>query len=137
MSQDPKPFIIAIPIYEGVDLLDVAPPYEIFCWMGEKWPERKVEVYLAAERRDQPIFSRDRFQLTPHKTFDELPVLPRPAGRRRYPGGHGLRLAAGPAGIAGSLHSSEAPPSTRARHVLGAAATQPCVDTGRVRSYHT
>lgn len=73
MPQDPKPFIIAIPIYEGVDLLDVAPPYEIFFWMGEKWPERKVEVYLAAESRDQPIFSRDRFQLTPHKTFDELP----------------------------------------------------------------
>lgn len=73
MSKPTEPFIIAIPIYEGVDLLDVAPPYEIFQWMGEKWTEREVEVYLAAERRDQPIFTRDRFQLTPHKTFNELP----------------------------------------------------------------
>jgi transcriptional regulator GlxA family with amidase domain len=72
MSKEAKPFVIVIPIYEGVDLLDVAPPYEIFCWMGENWPERKVEVYLAAERRDRPLFTRDRFQLTPHKTFDEL-----------------------------------------------------------------
>lgn len=72
MSKEAKPFVIVVPIYEGVDLLDVAPPYEIFCWMGENWPERKVEVYLAAERRDRPLFTRDRFQLTPHKTFDEL-----------------------------------------------------------------
>jgi putative intracellular protease/amidase len=34
MSKPTEPFIIAIPIYEGVDLLDVAPPYEIFQWMG-------------------------------------------------------------------------------------------------------
>jgi len=72
-SAKDQPFVIVIPIYEGVDLLDVAPPYEIFQWMGEKWGERKVEVYLAAEQREQPIFSRDRFQLTPHKTFDEIP----------------------------------------------------------------
>jgi transcriptional regulator GlxA family with amidase domain len=72
MSDSKKPFIIAIPIYEGADLLDIAPPYEIFNWMGEHWQERPVEVYLVAERKDVPIFTRDRFQLTPHKTFAEL-----------------------------------------------------------------
>ncbi|HEY9420157.1 MAG TPA: DJ-1/PfpI family protein [Thermoanaerobaculia bacterium] len=72
MSDTKKPFIIAIPVYEGVDLLDVAPPYEIFYWMGQHWQERSVEVYLVAERKDVPIFTLGRFQLTPHKTFDEL-----------------------------------------------------------------
>ena len=74
-KEETRPFVIVIPIYEGVDLLDVAPPYEIFHWMGEKWGERKVEVYLAAEQRERPLFTRDRFQLTPHKTFDELPEV--------------------------------------------------------------
>jgi len=73
MSDTKRPFVIAIPIYQGVDLLDVAPPYEVFGWMREKWTRRQVEVYLTAERKDKPIFTRDRFQLTPHKTFDELP----------------------------------------------------------------
>ena len=30
--------IIGIPIYEKVDLLDVAAPYEIFNWMKESVP---------------------------------------------------------------------------------------------------
>ena len=72
MSQDHKPFIIAIPVYEGVDLLDVAPPYEIFCWWAEQWKERRVEVYLVAEQKEKPVSTFNRFQLIPHKTFDEL-----------------------------------------------------------------
>jgi cyclohexyl-isocyanide hydratase len=38
-----RPFVIVIPIYEGVDLIDVAAPYEVFNWMAESWKERKVE----------------------------------------------------------------------------------------------
>jgi predicted RNA-binding protein len=30
MAAEAPPFNIAIPIYEGVDLMDVAAPYEIF-----------------------------------------------------------------------------------------------------------
>ena len=31
------PFIVGIPVYQGVDLLDVAAPCEVFGWMGEEW----------------------------------------------------------------------------------------------------
>ena len=44
-----KPMIIGIPIYNGVDLLDGAAPYDIFNWMKEKAPDLRVEVYLLAE----------------------------------------------------------------------------------------
>lgn len=40
--------IIGIPIYEGVDLLDVAAPYEIFSWMKAETPALGVEVMLLA-----------------------------------------------------------------------------------------
>jgi cyclohexyl-isocyanide hydratase len=40
--------IIGIPIYEKVDLLDVAAPYEIFNWMSQLAPALKAEVYLIA-----------------------------------------------------------------------------------------
>lgn len=39
--------IIGIPIYEKVDLLDVAAPYEIFNWMKQFAPALKVEFYFA------------------------------------------------------------------------------------------
>ena len=42
--------ITGIPIYNGVDLPDVAAPYEIFNWMKEKAPDLRVEVYLLAEK---------------------------------------------------------------------------------------
>ena len=41
--------ITGIPIYNGVDLLDGAAPYDIFNWMKEKAPDLRVEVYLLAE----------------------------------------------------------------------------------------
>jgi transcriptional regulator GlxA family with amidase domain len=74
MDQENPSFIIGIPIYPGVDLLDVAAPYEIFNWMGEKWKTREVEVYLVAETND-PIHTRDGLQLQPHKIFDQVRQL--------------------------------------------------------------
>jgi transcriptional regulator GlxA family with amidase domain len=70
---EPRPFVIVIPIYQGVDLMDMAAPYEIFNWMAEKWAERKVEVHLVAERTERPVFTRDRLQLTPRETFEDIP----------------------------------------------------------------
>lgn len=79
MAKEKKPFIIGIPIYEGVDLMDVVAPYEMFNWMGVKWQEskveeRKLEVYLVAEKRDK-VCAQFGLQLTPHKTFAEVPKL--------------------------------------------------------------
>lgn len=65
-------YVIAIPIYEGVDLMDVAAPYEIFNWMAARWKERKVRVHLVAEQKNA-VSTRDGLQLTPQKTFKAVP----------------------------------------------------------------
>jgi cyclohexyl-isocyanide hydratase len=41
-------FVIAIPVYDGVDLVDIAAPYEIFGWLATNWNERKVQVFIVA-----------------------------------------------------------------------------------------
>jgi transcriptional regulator GlxA family with amidase domain len=75
MAEENGTFVIGIPIYQGVDLLDVAAPFEVFNWMGEKWTDaRQVKVYLLAETNPS-LPTRDGLQLTPHKTFDEVAGL--------------------------------------------------------------
>ncbi len=74
MAHQPPPFNIVIPIYEGVDLMDVAAPYEIFNWMGEYWKEKAVTVELVAATASV-IKTRDRLKLTPDKTFDDFQNL--------------------------------------------------------------
>ncbi len=63
-------FNIVIPIYEGVDLMDVAAPHEIFGWMNTYWTEKTVKITLAAHK-DKPILTRDKLKLTPDITFDK------------------------------------------------------------------
>lgn len=74
MSADARPFVIGIPAYPGVDLMDVAAPLEIFSWMAEKWKERAVTVWLLAED-GCPVTTRDGLQITPHRTFAQAPAL--------------------------------------------------------------
>jgi cyclohexyl-isocyanide hydratase len=70
MSQALPVFNIAIPIYEGVDLLDVAAPYEMFNWMGQYWQEQTVVVELV-EATGCAVKTRDGLKLTPDKSFDD------------------------------------------------------------------
>lgn len=71
MSTD---FIIAIPIYPGVDLMDVAAPYEVFQWMATQWTARRVQVFLVAEEQ-KLVATRDGLELSPHCTFDLVPSV--------------------------------------------------------------
>jgi len=66
--------IVGIPIYEKVDVLDVAGPYEIFNWMKQSAPALKAEVYLIAEKPGL-IKTRDGLAMKPHKIFSEVPKL--------------------------------------------------------------
>jgi transcriptional regulator GlxA family with amidase domain len=66
--------IIGIPIYEKVDLLDVAGPYEIFTWMKQSAPALKAEVYLIAAKPGL-VKTRDGLAMKPHKIFSEVPKL--------------------------------------------------------------
>ena len=67
MSEAP-PFEIVIPIYEGVDLMDVAAPVEMFSWMAEIWTARAAKTVLVAEHA-HPIRTRDGVTLTPQAVF--------------------------------------------------------------------
>ena len=72
---------IGIPVYQGVDLLDVTGPHEVLKWMHDP-PRRKVDVQLIAATMDD-IKTRDGFVFKPNKTFDnasKLDVLWVPGG---------------------------------------------------------
>lgn len=79
-------YVIAIPIYEGVDLMDVAAPYEIFNWMAKKWNGKNVRVYLVAESQSS-VKTRDDLLLTPHMTFDMVEKLDLKVDLLWIPGG--------------------------------------------------
>lgn len=73
MARNPASFIIALPVYNGVDLLDVAAPYELFQWMASNVASQfAVQVKLVAETSAN-ITTRDGLQLVPHATFGEVP----------------------------------------------------------------
>lgn len=75
MSKKSAPFFIGIPIYEGVDLLDVTAPYEMFNWMGEEWKAtRETKVFLVAASQ-KTVKTRDNLVLTPDTTFKKCPQL--------------------------------------------------------------
>src|SRR5689334_9598542 len=72
--------IIGIPVYDGVDLLDVTVPHEIFTWMNR--PERPVDVRLISET-GHGITSRDGFTFAAPRKFSDdkaLDVLWVPGG---------------------------------------------------------
>jgi transcriptional regulator GlxA family with amidase domain len=64
--------IIGMPVYDGVDLLDVTGPYEMFKWI--KSPGLEVEVLLVAETL-RHVTSRDGFTFRPHKSFRQVGQL--------------------------------------------------------------
>lgn len=65
---------IGIPIYDKVDLLDVAAPYELFNLMKQMAQTVPTEVYLIAAK-SEPIKTRDGLVMKPQKTFATAPEL--------------------------------------------------------------
>jgi transcriptional regulator GlxA family with amidase domain len=64
--------IIGIPIYQKVDLLDVAAPAEIFDSMKAYAPQLEAEIcIIAADERD--VVTRAGVILKPDKCFDQVP----------------------------------------------------------------
>ncbi|MBV9957236.1 MAG: DJ-1/PfpI family protein [Acidobacteria bacterium] len=75
MTQEGGTFQIGIAIYEGVDLLDVAAPYEVFNWMKESLKgKRDVSVKLLAAE-SKVVGTRDKLPLTPQMIFHDAPQL--------------------------------------------------------------
>jgi cyclohexyl-isocyanide hydratase len=61
--------IIGIPVYQGVDLLDVMGPHEMFRWA--KSPEVDIEVLLIGETLRR-VTTRDGVTFLPHKSFRQI-----------------------------------------------------------------
>lgn len=91
MPEKLKPFYIAIPIYEGVDVMDVAAPYEMFNWMGFYWKAKSVTVELVAAT-SKVLKTRDGLKLTPDATFRDYHKSKRQADLLWVPGGDPTRL---------------------------------------------
>ncbi len=86
-------FDIVIPIYEGVDLMDVAAPVEMFSWMATLWPERAVTISLVAQDL-HPLGTRDGLILTPQRQFGDYGSGKRQAQLLWVPGGNPAALNA-------------------------------------------
>jgi len=65
---------LGIPVYEGVDLLDVAGPYEMFNWVNEKGKPKKLEtVIVSADGGAVTTINKIRFEA--HASFAATPSL--------------------------------------------------------------
>jgi len=61
---------LGIPVYEGVDLLDVAGPYEMFGWV----PPKKLETVILSEDGG-PVTSGNGVRFEAHSSFAATPTL--------------------------------------------------------------
>jgi cyclohexyl-isocyanide hydratase len=66
--------IIGIPIYEKVDLLDVAGAVEIFSSMKANAPQLGIEIVLTAENAGE-VCTRAGVSIIAQKCFDDVPVV--------------------------------------------------------------
>lgn len=73
MFRKKENFVVAIPIYDGVDLMDVAVPREIFSFMEEAGFDKAIQIYYVA-RRKRLYKTRDGLQLMPDKIFKSSKV---------------------------------------------------------------
>jgi len=74
-SNRTNPYIIGIPVYDGVDLLDVCAPCEVFGWMADSWNgPRPVQVLVLAQNNGS-VQTRGRLPIVPHRTFDQVKAL--------------------------------------------------------------
>jgi transcriptional regulator GlxA family with amidase domain len=62
---------LGILVYEGVDLLDVAGPYEMFKWVA---PEKGLEVVIVSED-GRPVTSGNGLRFEAHSNFAATPTL--------------------------------------------------------------
>lgn len=69
-----NPFTIVFPIYEGLDLMDLAAPKEIFSWLQNKSPEEQIINIYTVSYRKETITTRDGLKIIPDKGFKDPEV---------------------------------------------------------------
>lgn len=67
---------LGIPVYEKVDLLDVAEPYEMFTWVDSDKDEahRRLKTVIVSEDGN-PVTTRNNVRLGVHAGFAQTPTL--------------------------------------------------------------
>ena len=67
-------FTIGIPVVDKFDLMDVANPYEIFCWAGAFWKDAPgtLKVLLIGHEANAPVTGFNGASLTTHAAFHDL-----------------------------------------------------------------
>ena len=68
----PAPFHLGIALYDGVDMLDVVGPFEIFNWTKSSWKERELVVHMLSTTgrkvrtsSNSYLYATDRFSACP------------------------------------------------------------------------
>ncbi|MFT5779762.1 MAG: transcriptional regulator GlxA family with amidase domain [Crocinitomicaceae bacterium] len=79
-KNEAKPYIIAIPIYDGVDLMDIAAPREIFSWLsGDANFKRGLNVYFVGDTSRKTFTTSNGVEMKIEKDFnDHDPLVARP-----------------------------------------------------------
>jgi transcriptional regulator GlxA family with amidase domain len=75
----PQVFTIGIPVYDQVDLMDIAAPCEMFFWMNQTWQtktlkQKSAQVLLVAATTGA-VTTAAGVAITPTATFDGCPQL--------------------------------------------------------------
>src|SRR5258708_4982936 len=75
----PQVFTIGIPVYDQVDLMDIAAPCEMFFWMNQTWQtktakQKSAQVLLVAANT-ATVMTAAGVAITPTVTFDSCPQL--------------------------------------------------------------
>jgi putative intracellular protease/amidase len=70
-----EPFLIVIPVYDGVDLMDIAAPREIFGWLAtDKTFHRDVKIVYVGGGKET-FTTNNGVQIVIEATFDDVTVL--------------------------------------------------------------
>ena len=77
---------VAILIFDDVEVLDFAGPFEVFSVTGRRDGSDPFNVYLVAEQT-KPVQARNQFTVLPHYTLEDCP----PPDLVVIPGGFGTR----------------------------------------------
>jgi len=62
---------IAIPIYPGVDLIDVTVPFDVFTRIPQFWKERELDLQLVAAAKGTSVVTGQNITLTSTAAFDD------------------------------------------------------------------
>jgi transcriptional regulator GlxA family with amidase domain len=93
MKDSAKPRNVAVFVFDEVEVLDFAGPFEVFSITGHPRGEHPFHVYAVAEKPG-PVSARNHLSVSPRFSFDDCP----PPDILVIPGGYGTRplLESGP-----------------------------------------